>query len=220
MEIILACVLLVITSCSSSETAYVIKETTQEKYVPQEPSQIAPAVPQAIPPAPKPVQPTTYTAFAGETITFQGKQIHIEDTGTLITFSTPAAHLNLQEKENGTLENITILLANVSRERKESTGYVQFWYSLGKKTNLIMLGEQETRAFKDTQTHTISLAFLGTSNNKAAAIFIVNGQRTKPLEEKDSFYFKDGSVIFVDQIMQRTSARIILATHVTFEVSP
>ncbi|MFH1916838.1 MAG: hypothetical protein ABIJ21_06270 [Nanoarchaeota archaeon] len=215
--IILTLMGLLLMSCAKTDTGFVIKDIsmTERAYEPA-PEQEAVADIENVPTI---GQAETITFFSEEEKTVFDTHFIVKDLGTGVLIRSGDEQIRLDEGEEGTIAGIHIKISDIIRERKESYGIARFFYTFGKMTKQISMGEQESLEYTGDIRHTVTVAFIGEREGKDAVIFIVNGQRTKSLYEKEEFYFKDGSNIFVHEIIRQRTPRIIEETTITLEAS-
>lgn len=118
---------------------------------------------------------------------------------------------DIEEGSSITYKDLAVKLDRVVEVRRDSAGMAKFIFHFGESWKMLHLVEQDKKAYSfDKQKYEISLDFIGTEDGEEKAIFRLNGQATSPLAEKEEFYFRDGSYIFVQEVMQGIKPRLII----------
>ncbi|MBU1975563.1 MAG: hypothetical protein KKG59_04120 [Nanoarchaeota archaeon] len=158
---------------------------------------------------------------SGEELHFYSHKIHIIDIlENRVKIKIDDTTLEIKQGESITHNSIRIALNDIKTHQRESLGLVKFYFQFGKKWKDMQFSEKDSKMFKDgNDRYVISLEFVGQKSGKEVAVFMVNNQRTDTIEEKDSFYFKDGSYIYVQDIMHGIKPRTVTTTYLTIEIS-
>ena len=150
-----------------------------------------------------------------------GRRIHfIPQQSSALLFSVDGQEILINEGRNDTIDEVEITLHDILRERKESYGLVSFHFLVNDVWKQLTLAEQDAKTYgMNDNKHTVTVSFIGERRGEETAVFIVNDQQSKILGEDDEFYFKDGSYIYVADIHQRTSAKIVETLHANFDIT-
>ena len=155
----------------------------------------------------------------GEEFFFEGEKILIsKENNGIVTVKHDDESFDLTEGTSHMTDDLEIRLVAVKKTRRESAGIVKYYFQFGNSVKKLEMGEKDQRQYQDrVGKYTIVLDFVGKRDNQDVAVFLVNEQHTKPLGEKEDFYFKDGSYILIAEIMSGT-ARVVESTTFDIEV--
>lgn len=223
-------VLFLVMSCSEPQIqTLAVHDQNQEKQgvddfeVPQPETEQAPKIPTEEQPAQKSLRSakTFEDVTVGERLFYGDNELWIIDVqGNEMQIRINDIEENVLQGESLVTNGLEIQLDEIKIYERESYGLAKFIFVYDDRWKQLSFQEQDQKSYTRHNTkYTVTLAYVGTSKGEDAAIFQVNDEKTDIMRERDTYYFRDGSYIYLQEIMQGKSPRLVHTTYLTITVN-